>query len=71
MWYFQGVSFDEFLEQNGPTMQTVPDVLDIAMMLEAQTHPAVLGRLMDRKVWTNGNLVKDNKCYRKEKEVRK
>ncbi len=95
-----GVTIDEFLEQNGPAMQTVPDVLDIAMMLEAQAldlylrysesskddnarsilydiaeeekaHLAALGRLMDRKVWTNRNLVKNNKCYRKEKEVRK
>ncbi len=31
-----GLTTEEFLEQNEPAMQTVPDVLNLAMMVEAQ-----------------------------------
>ena len=31
-----GFTIEEFLEQNRPAMQTIPDVLNIAMMLETQ-----------------------------------
>ncbi len=31
-----GFTTEEFLEKNKPTMQTIPGVLDIAMMLETQ-----------------------------------
>ena len=31
-----GLTTEEFLEQNKPAMQTVPDILNIAMMIEAQ-----------------------------------
>ncbi|MFC1534268.1 ferritin family protein [Thermodesulfobacteriota bacterium] len=31
-----GFTVEEYIDQNGPAMRTIPDVLNIAMMLEAQ-----------------------------------